>query len=150
MSVWGGCGCAVVGCGLELFMLVAVAWLFRFGLVVGTVALVLWLFVGFGIMTILGWDIANLPGPTRSREPEDPQCSSLIGSVAKTISVLNPGGMIEIDGERIRATSTMGLIEPGSAVRIVQAKRRRCRSRGREGSEPDIGTYLMTRAMREP
>jgi len=51
----------IIGCGGELLLLGLVVWLFRFGLAVGVIAVVIWLCFGFGVMTLVGWDTANPP-----------------------------------------------------------------------------------------
>jgi membrane-bound ClpP family serine protease len=111
-----------LGCGAELLLLGIVIWSYRFGTAVGVVATVAWLLFGFGIMSIVGWDLANPSEPSTPHQPKRPQHRGLIGAVGNTISVLNPTGMIEVAGERVEATSAMGLIQTGVPVDILDAK----------------------------
>ena len=110
------------GCGAELLLLGFVVWSYRFGTALGIVVTVVWLLFGFGVMHIVGWDFANPPKPSPPHQPKEPVHRGLVGSTGKSISVLNPAGMIEVEGKRIEATSALGLILSGVAVRIVDAK----------------------------
>ena len=111
-----------IGCGAELILLGIVIWSYRFGNAVGILATVVWFFFGFGIMSLVGWDFANPSKPSPPHQHKEPQHRGLIGSTGDSISVLNPAGMIEVRGERVEATSSLGLIQAGARVVIVDAK----------------------------
>jgi len=111
-----------LGCGAELFLLGIVVWSYRFGMVIGVVATLAWLFCGFGLLGYLGWETSNPPEPSPPHKPKEPQFSRLVGSTGTTVSVLNPAGLVEVEGKRIDATSPLGLIEKGHSVNIVGAK----------------------------
>ena len=110
------------GCGAELVLLGIVIWSYRFGTAVGIVATVVWIFLGFGIMSLVGWDSARSPKPSPQPESKEPQHRGLIGSIGNTISVLNPAGVIEVEGKRVEATSAQELIQAGVPVDIVDAR----------------------------
>jgi membrane-bound serine protease (ClpP class) len=44
----------------------------------------------------------------------------MIGKTGKTITVLRPGGKIEIDGDIYDAVSESGFIEPNTAVKVIK------------------------------
>jgi len=46
--------------------------------------------------------------------------SGMIGKTGKTITVLRPGGKIEIDGDIYDAVSESGFIEPNTAVKVIK------------------------------
>jgi len=53
---------------------------------------------------------------------EEAHLSRLVGKTAKTISLLNPGGMVLVDGERIHCESEGMLVDPGQQVKVIGLK----------------------------
>ncbi len=53
---------------------------------------------------------------------EDVQLSQLIGCRGETITLLNPGGMVRVEGERIHAVSEGMMIDPEKPVRVMGLK----------------------------
>lgn len=53
---------------------------------------------------------------------EEAHLSRLVGKTADTLSLLNPGGMVLVEGERIHCESEGMLIDPGQQVKIIGLK----------------------------
>lgn len=53
---------------------------------------------------------------------ETERLTKLIGRFGKTVTPLNPGGMILLDGERLHAISEGLIVEPGQAVEILEVR----------------------------
>ncbi|MEZ6059598.1 MAG: NfeD family protein [Planctomycetaceae bacterium] len=47
---------------------------------------------------------------------------SLVGNTGKALSLLTPGGMVSVAGERFHAESPGMLIEPGTAIQVIGVK----------------------------
>jgi membrane-bound serine protease (ClpP class) len=60
---------------------------------------------------------------------EQAHLTSLIGRIGKTITPLIPGGMVDVDGERLHAFSQGVLIDPGVDVEIMDVRGTRVRVR---------------------
>lgn len=71
---------------------------------------------------------------------EEERLRQLIGKRAKTISLLNPGGMVTVDGERLHCESPGMLIEPGEEVEVTGLKGNRLvvQRCPEPESEPDV------------
>lgn len=48
---------------------------------------------------------------------------SLVGSTGRTVGLLNPGGLVEVDGQRYHCESEGQIIESGTQVQIVDVRR---------------------------
>jgi membrane-bound ClpP family serine protease len=55
-------------------------------------------------------------------QEEQRQLMRLVGHVGKTLTLLNPGGLVEVDGTRQHAESEGLLLEAGTPVEIVAVK----------------------------
>lgn len=53
---------------------------------------------------------------------EDARLSQLVGQFGRTMTLMNPGGMVLVAGERLHAFSEGQLIEPGTSVEIVEIR----------------------------
>ena len=60
---------------------------------------------------------------------EQAHLTSLIGRIGKTITPLIPGGMVDVDGERLHAYSEGVLIDPGVDVEIMDVRGTRVKVR---------------------
>jgi membrane-bound serine protease (ClpP class) len=70
-------------------------------------------------------------------EEQDLYRESLIGELVKSLTLMNPGGLILIDGERHHAESQGMLIEPGQIVEIIDVRSNRFIVRLFEGTHPE-------------
>lgn len=53
---------------------------------------------------------------------ESARLAELVGRQGQTLTLLNPGGMVSIDGERLHAFTDGLLLEPGTPVEVVQVR----------------------------
>ena len=81
---------------------------------------------------------------------EQAHLTSLIGRIGKTITPLIPGGMVEVDGERLHAYSEGVLIDPGVDVEIVDVRGTRVRVREAIDVRPDKSVADEAPADRRP
>lgn len=86
--------------------------------------------VGIGALSILprtSFGRRIMPEPPRPEElrpyrEEEERLSRLVGCKARTLTLLNPGGLVTAEGERLHAESEGMLIDPGQEVEIVAVK----------------------------
>lgn len=75
-----------------------------------------------------GRKLFSAPEPDEVRpisEAEDLWRESMIGELGKTLTLMNPGGLILIDGERQHAESEGLPIEPGQTVEVIDIRSNR-------------------------
>lgn len=65
---------------------------------------------------------------------------SQVGLTGVTVTVLNPGGMVEIDGERLHCEGDGMMLESGSAVEVVSVNGNRLRVRPVEEPRDSTGS----------
>ncbi|MBO09952.1 MAG: hypothetical protein CMJ68_04240 [Planctomycetaceae bacterium] len=65
---------------------------------------------------------------------------SQVGRTGVTVTVLNPGGMVEIDGERLHCEGDGMMLECGSAVEVVSVNGNRLRVRPVEKPRNSTGS----------
>ncbi len=53
---------------------------------------------------------------------DEARLAQLVGKVGKTLTLLTPGGLVQIDGERIHCESEGMLIDPGQEVDVLAVK----------------------------
>jgi len=53
---------------------------------------------------------------------EEERLSNMIGKSGKTLTLLNPGGLISVDGERIHCESEGIMIDPGERVEVLSVR----------------------------
>ncbi|MFC1462160.1 hypothetical protein ACFLQU_01010 [Verrucomicrobiota bacterium] len=110
---------------LEIALLVIVYKAFQFNTLIGIVVLVSWMFLWWPVSWMIHEEVTNIvspeSGPAKPEKKPSPFLS-LVGKTCSTVSVLNPAGVIEVEGKRIEATSSSGLIEVKSLVKIIEAK----------------------------
>lgn len=53
---------------------------------------------------------------------EQQRLAALIGKTGKTLTLLSPGGLVLVDGERMHAETRGLLLEPGETVKVVAVK----------------------------
>lgn len=67
-----------------------------------------------------------LQGPTREEVTpyiaERQRLSALIGHTGKTLSLMNPGGLVLVEGERLHAESPGMMIDSGETIEVVAVK----------------------------
>ena len=81
---------------------------------------------------------------------EEGQLSRLIGKMAKTLSLLNPGGMVLVEGQRIHCESEGMLIDPDQQVKIIGLKGNRLIVRVDNNNSPtELATDQMAEARAE-
>jgi membrane-bound ClpP family serine protease len=107
--------------GLELLFLGAVIWSYSVHIILGVVMTGAWLLSG-GLLFIIGTELDEHPEQRSLEKKSGPKFANLIGSSGKTISVLNPAGMIKVGDEKVEAKAFRGLIKPQKSVIIVDAK----------------------------
>lgn len=61
----------------------------------------------------------------------------LVGCVGQTTTALNPGGMLEIDGERLHCEGDGMMLEPGEFVEVVAVRGNRLQVRPTDRREED-------------
>ncbi len=54
---------------------------------------------------------------------EEERLKRLVGKVGRTASLLNPGGIVLVDGDRFHCQSEGILLDPGTPVRVIGVKR---------------------------
>lgn len=115
-------------------------WAYLFGVVVGIP-----LAVG-GVLAVLPYSAAGrklftTPDPDEVApisEEVDLWRESLIGELVKSLTLMNPGGLILIDGERHHAESEGLPIDPGQLVEIIDVRSNRFIVRLFEGTPPPL------------
>ncbi len=55
-------------------------------------------------------------------QKETARLQSLVGQFGTTLSLLNPGGIVQVSGERMHATSEGMIIDPKTAVEIIDVR----------------------------
>lgn len=103
----------------------------------GTSPAAWWTYVGSGVVLIpaalLGalWALPHtsfgrrflLDAPTpeelRAYGDEEEHLGRLIGATGKTLTLLSPGGLVQVEGERLHCKSEGMLIDAGEAVKVV-------------------------------
>jgi membrane-bound serine protease (ClpP class) len=75
-------------------------------------------------------------------QEEQRQLMRLVGHVGKTLTLLNPGGIVEVDGTRQHCESEGMLLEAGTPVEIVAVKGIRVVVRPVEHRPPQSGDDL--------
>lgn len=110
---------------LEIALLVFVYKAFQLNIVIGAIVLLFWVFLWWPVSWMIHEEVKSIvsresPVPEPKKEPSP--FVDLVGRTCSTVSVLNPAGLVEIDGKRIEATSLSNLIKAGSLVKIVAAK----------------------------
>ncbi|MEX0702273.1 MAG: NfeD family protein [Planctomycetales bacterium] len=96
-----------------------------------------WAFVGSGLILVPAvlfgalWALPHtsvgrrflLEAPTpeelRAYGDEEEHLGRLIGATGKTLTLLNPGGLVQVEGERLHCKSEGMLIDPGQPVKVV-------------------------------
>jgi membrane-bound ClpP family serine protease len=70
-----------------------------------------------------------LEGPTLDEvtpyQREQQRLAELVGKSGKTLTLLNPGGLVLVDGERMHAETRGLLLDPGEPVKVVAVKSNR-------------------------
>ena len=98
-----------------------------------------------GVLSLLpdspaGKKLFTTPDPDKVRpfsEEADLWRESLIGELVKSVTLMNPGGMVLIDGERHHAESQGLPIEPDQIVEIIDVRSNRFIVRLYEGRPPN-------------
>jgi membrane-bound ClpP family serine protease len=86
-----------------------------------------------------GRKLFSVPDPDEIRpisEEQDLWRESLIGELAKSLTLMNPGGLILVDGERQHAESEGLPIEPDQMIEIIDVRSNRFIVRLYEGTRP--------------
>ena len=112
---------ATIGIIIDLLILVGIIFSFSYNVLLGIVLLVMWFFGGFPFMfgVILSeFDEKNSPQDTTSESGDNP-LSVLLHNSGVTVSSLRPSGSVEIDGKRYVARSQLGLIDPGTPIKVA-------------------------------
>ena len=101
------------------------------GLVVGTVFMAL-TFVGlFWLVqylikkwptTLLGRLILVEPPPEEELLPDRSELHGMVGRVGKALSLMLPGGFVEIDGKKFDASSGAGTVEEGTWIEVISVR----------------------------
>ncbi|MBI1344669.1 hypothetical protein GC163_00120 [bacterium] len=73
----------------------------------------------------------------------------LVGQFGKTTSLLNPGGLVNVQGERLHAFSEGQIIEPGTMVEILEVRGTRVLVRPGEPPAPDAENTVADAAPRD-
>jgi membrane-bound serine protease (ClpP class) len=71
--------------------------------------------------TSLGKRLTLTPPPDAGKPPANP-LQELIGRTGTAQTLMTPGGMVLIDGQRLHAESTGMSIEPGTSVQVVAVR----------------------------
>ncbi len=66
---------------------------------------------------------------------EEQRLSRLIGKTGKTLTLMSPGGLVMIDGERLHSESEGVVLEPGEAVKVIAMKGNRLVVRAVSGGD---------------
>lgn len=85
--------------------------------------------------TRLGKRLTLSPAESVGEMPESP-LSLLIGKTGRAQTLMTPGGLVTVEGERFHAESTGMLVEPGTIVSVVGVRANRIVVRPRQAGEP--------------
>jgi membrane-bound serine protease (ClpP class) len=76
---------------------------------------------------------------------ETARLKSLVGRFGSAVTMLNPGGMVQVDGKRLHAFSEGVMVDPGESIEVLEV--RGTRVLVRRGMPPEVDE---TAAARDP
>jgi membrane-bound ClpP family serine protease len=92
-----------------------------------------------------------LEGPELSQlEPfvdETARLAQLMGRRGRAMTLLNPGGMVLVEGERLHAFTEGLLVEPNSEIEILEIRGTRVLVRPLDGTEPPLAEAPVPKAI---